>query len=335
MGDLDFSERELTPAYFLVRRILYFFPTLLAVVTITFLLIHLAPGDPAQFLVGQGGSPELYEFYREKFGLNRPLYEQFFIYMIRLAHGDLGYSLVFRRPVIDVITERASNTLLLTISAVTFALVTGTISGVISSTKPHSLRDKVLTVLSGLAYSIPNFWMGLIFILIFGVYVNILPLGGVASLELQPTLFHAAVDRLAHLILPTVTLGAFLFALISRYTKANMLEVLRADYITAARAKGLDERDVLLKHALRNAVLPTITLVGLIAPQLISGAVLVESLFSWPGLGGLLFSSLLFRDYPMLMGVFIVSAIAVVMANLATDIAYSFVDPRIRYEPVS
>jgi len=316
----------------LSRRIIYAIPTLFAVIALNFLLIHMSPGDPVVILAGeQATNPEYLDMMRHLYGLDKPLHEQFLIYLSKAVRGDLGYSWRYKEPVLTLIVERLPATLLLTVSSVVFATLVGVVLGVYASRKPYSLGDNLLTISSITGYSMPIFWLGLMAILIFSLNLNLFPVGGLRTIGAPVSGIGAVIDIVHHLVLPVVVLGTNTLALIARLTRGNMLEVLGMDYIVTARSKGLSESAVFYKHALRNAILPIVTVVGLQARWLFAGAILTETTFSYPGMGRLMFESLLFRDYPTIMGVLVVTTILVIFANLIADALYSFLDPRIRY----
>lgn len=317
---------------YIAKRLLQFIPSLLGIIIITFVIIHAAPGDPVYYLAGEFASAEYIEGLRVKLGVDKPLLEQFSIYLKTVLQGDLGYSLIYNEPVWDAIASRAPATILLGVTSLTIALAIGIILGVISARKPYSLVDNFVTTLAVLGYSLPLFWMGMMAILLFSLKLHWFPIGGLMTLRVQLTGIAYIVDILKHLILPSFCLGTIHFAIIARLTRSNMIEQLSQDYIMTARAKGLSERTVIFKHALKNALLPIITVTGLNMGLLLSGTVLIETVFSWPGLGRLMYDALFTRDYPMLMGMFIVVSTSVLVANLITDFVYTFFDPRILYD---
>lgn len=317
---------------YVAKRLLQFIPSLLGIIIITFVIIHSAPGDPVYYLAGEFAEPDYIEELREKLGLNKPLLEQFSIYLKTVLRGDLGYSLVYNEPVLNAIVSRAPATILLGMTSMTIALALGIILGVIAARKPYSLVDNVVTTLSVLGYSLPYYWLGMMSIMLFSLKLHWLPLGGLKTLRVQLTGIAYIFDILKHLILPSFCLGTIQFAIIARLTRSNMIEHLSQDYIITARAKGLSEITVIFKHALKNALLPIITVAGMNIGLLLSGAVLIETVFSWPGLGRLMYDALYTRDYPMLMGMFIVVSASVLVANLITDFIYTFFNPRIRYD---
>jgi len=315
-----------------LERLAFGFGLLLAVLILNFLLIHLAPGDPVQFLVGEmgGATDEFVESIRHSYGLDKPLWEQLGIYLLRAAHGDLGSSYYYHAPVIELFLRRAGPTVLLIATATVLALVIGTTVGVFASRKPRGLLSAFVTILSLVGYSAPVFWTGLLLVIVFGTYLPIFPVQGMTDLSLQGSALAHAVDVGRHLFLPALTLSIVYMAQYSRLTRSSMLEVLGADFIRTARAKGVSEFGVVFVHALRNAILPIITITGLHFGNLLSGAVLVETVFNWPGLGTLAFDSILRRDYPTILGLLFFSSVMVVVANILTEACSAWADPRIK-----
>jgi len=305
---------------------------LLAVLVLNFSLIHLAPGDPVQVIAGEmgGASEEVIAALRAKYGLDHSLLEQLFTYLGKVLHGDFGYSYYFNQPVLSLIAQRLPATLYLAASSLIAAVLVGTLLGVISARRPNGLLSHGVTVLSLAGYAAPIFWTGLLLLLLFGSVWPILPVSGMADVVNPKTGFAYALDVATHLVLPSLTLALVFIAQYSRLARVNMIDVLSADYVRTARAKGLPERVVLVKHALRNTLIPIVTVVGLQFGNLFAGAVLVETVFSWPGMGRLVFDSILRRDYPTLMGVLFFSAVMVIAANIITDLVYRLIDPRIR-----
>jgi peptide/nickel transport system permease protein len=303
---------------YLLRRILIALPTLLGVVVLVFLMVRLAPGDPAVLLAGEFATPETLEAIRARYGLDRSLPEQFLIYLEALLRGDLGESARSRRPVLEELKTYFPNTLELASAAILVAVLTGIPLGVLAALRPGSGLDLSVMVLALLGVSMPVFWFGLLAILIFSVGLGWFPVAGKGTL--------------AHLVLPAITLGINATALLARMTRGTLLEVLSQDYIRTARAKGLAERVVIFKHALRNALIPVVTVVGLEFGTLLSGAVITETIFAWPGLGQLLVGSILARDYPVVQGAVLLVAISFVLINLLVDLLYATIDPRVRYD---
>jgi len=316
-----------------LRRLVLAFGLLLAVLAVHFTLIQSAPGDPAMVIAGEmGGADEAaMAAIRKNYGLDKPLPEQFFTYIGRSLGGDLGTSYTYNRPVKDLILDRLGPTVLLVLTALLGAILIGTLMGVMASRRPDSLFSGVVTVFSLIGYAMPVFWTGILLVILFGKVWPIMPIAGMRDVRLAGGgAWASALDVLHHLVLPAVTLGLIYLAQYSRLARASMLEVLGSDYIRTARAKGLGDGAVTFKHALRNAMMPLVTIAGLQFGNLISGAVLVETVFSWPGLGTLALDAILGRDYPTLLGVLTFSSVLVIVANLITDLSYRWIDPRLR-----
>ena len=321
---------------FLIRRILQSIPVLIAITMITFGLIHSIPGGPtARLELDADIKPEDIARIKANMGLDQPVWRQYLIWMglmptsqgeyNGLIQGDLGVSYLDQTPVARNILERVPNTLLLSITSLVISLALAIPIGVWSAVKQHSMFDNVSTVLSTAGISIPSFWFGLIAILLFSVKLRWLPSGSMYTLGQEKT----TADMLKHLLMPAAILSILNIAGWSRYTRASMLEVIRQDYVRTARAKGLVERLIILRHALRNALIPIATLLGLSLPGLVSGALITETIFAWPGMGRLTFDAARNRDYPIIMGTLLVSTVLVIGGNLLADIAYTFLDPRI------
>jgi peptide/nickel transport system permease protein len=318
----------------LLSRLLQGFGLVLAVIVLNFVLVHAAPGDPVETIAGASGgmSEELKTQLRAQYGLDKPLPVQLAVYLGKVASGDLGYSYFFNVPVSGLIAERVPATLLLVVASVLVAFLVGTALGVLSSRKPNGLLSQAITVLSLVGFAAPVFWTGIMLVILFASVVPLFPVGGMRAIESVSGIGGVSdvLDVLHHLVLPTLTLALVYLAQYSRLARASMLDVLGSDFIRTARAKGLAERVVLYKHALRNAVLPVITILGLQFGNVMAGAILVETVFNWPGLGRLAFESVLRRDYPTILGVLLFSSIVVVIMNQLTDLAYRLVDPRIK-----
>lgn len=307
-------------------------PLLLGVITINFLIIHLAPGDPVQVLIGDmPAPPEYVAALRNQFGLDQPLPVQLAVYFKEVLQGNLGYSFFYRQSVTTVIAERLPATLYLMVSAYVLSAAVGIACGVVSSRKPYSVQDNAISVLSLLLYSVPVFWLGQMLLLAFSIKLNLFPTSGISSVREGYTGWQYALDVCYHLVLPVIALASRSIALISRLTRSSMLEVMSEDYIITARAKGLSERRVLLGHGLRNALLPVVTVLGLDFGFMLAGSVLVETVFGWPGIGRLMFDSIFARDYPVLMGILLMVSVMVIVSNLLTDIVYMLLDPRVRH----
>ncbi|MFH1092198.1 MAG: ABC transporter permease [Pseudomonadota bacterium] len=316
----------------LVRRLLYAVILLVAVLVLNFTLIHIAPGDPAQVIAGEmgGATEELMNQIRVAYGLDKPVIVQLAVYLKKVAGGDLGYSFYFNRPVTELIIQRVSATILLVSTSLILALFMGTFLGILASKKPEGTFSHIITVFSLLGYSTPVFWTGMMLLILLASWIPLFPVSGMYDVAKEGTGIMRLLDILHHLVLPMLTLAITYMASYSRMARASMLDVMGSDYIRTARAKGLSEGMVVYKHALKNAVLPIITLAGLQMSYLFSGAVLVETVFNWPGLGRLVFESILRRDHPTVLGILFFSTFIVIIANLLTDLAYRLVDPRIR-----
>lgn len=301
---------------YLVRRILLLFLVLFGVVTLVFFLIHLIPGDPVDIMLGDQALAADKDVLREALGLDQPLGTQYLGYLGGLLSGDLGQSVHSRRPVLAEIWERFPATVELMLGAMLVALLMALPLGIISALRPYGWLDGSSMLISFLGISIPNFWLGPILIMVFSVQLGWLPVNERGGIE--------------HLILPAITLGTAMAAMLSRMIRASLLEVLDEEYITNARAKGLPETRVIFKHALRNALIPVITIIGLQVGVLLSGAIITEAIFDWPGLGSLLLEGIYSRNYPLVQGCILVIATVYVLVNLTTDIAYAWADPRVR-----
>ena len=315
-------------ARYALRRVLQAMPLLLGITLGIFLLIRLVPGGPLSAYEGNPDvTPQDLARLRQQLGLDAPLPVQYVRWLGHLGRGDLGWSLVTHRPVTSMIAERLGNTAYLMGLALALTFAIALPAGIISARRQYSWFDHAVTTMSFAGFSMPTFWSGLLAILVFSVWLRWLPAGGMYTVGEAFSL----ADRLRHLVLPLGILTLFSAARYTRYLRASMLEVLGQDYIATARAKGLGERVVIQKHALKNATIPVVTIVALDLPQLFSGALITETMFSWPGMGRLFWEATLRLDYPVLMAVMTVSATLVVLFNLAADLAYGFLDPRIRY----
>jgi peptide/nickel transport system permease protein len=314
------------------RRLLHAFLLILAVLVLNFFLIHAAPGDPADVIAGEmgGATEEMMADIRKTYGLDKPIYVQLGVYLGRALQGDLGQSFFYNAPVLDLVLGRAGATILLVTTALLFAIFVGTSLGVLASHKPKGIVSGLVTLVSVIGYSAPIFWTGLMLVILFAWVYPIFPISNMFDITKDTGFFGYILDVMHHLVLPSLTLGIVYLAQYARLTRASMLEILSSDYIRTARAKGVAETKVYGHHALRNAVLPVVTIAGLQFGSIISGAVLVETVFSWPGLGTLAFDSILARDYPTVLGILFFSSVLVILANLVTDFVYRLVDPRIR-----
>src|SRR5215467_2802097 len=314
----------------LIRRLLISIPVLLGVTILGFLFVRLAPGDPVRMMVNPeymaGGAEEYIAQRRAELGLDKPLPVQYIAWLTEVSRGNLGYSFFDRRPVGDIIKERVLPTIELMGTALLLALVIGVPVGLLSAVHQYSALDYTAAVLSLAAISTPSFFLGLAAIYIFSLKLNLLPTSGMYSAGAPRSIF----DDLHHLILPAAILGLNLSGPFVRYARSSLLEVIRQDYLTTARAKGLPGRLVVVRHAFPNALIPLITVVGIQVPALFAGAVVVEQIFSWPGMGQMALASITQRDYPLLTGFILIVAVLVLLSNLLADIAYAVVDPRIR-----
>lgn len=312
---------------YIIRRMLIAIPVLIGVTIFNFFIINLAPGNPVDMFVNPNMSAADIEAKKEALGLNDPLWEQYGRWMVNILHGDFGYSFSTYEPVLDNIASRLVPTLLLMGTALIIAYLIAIPVGIISATKQYSVIDYLTTTFSFFGISIPNFFLGLGAIYLFAIVFPIFPTGGMNTLGSSG----GFVDTFMHLVLPAMVLGTAIAGSMVRYVRSSMLEVLGQDYLRTARAKGLREFLVNNKHALRNALIPIVTIIGLEIPLLIGGAVVTEQIFQWPGLGQLTIQSIGSRDYPMLMALNFIAAFTVLFSNLLTDVMYSVVDPRIKY----
>ena len=324
------SAQNATLSTFILRRFAAAVPMIVAVVTINFLLIHLAPGDPTTVFFGDFvPSQEQVQELSHRLGLDRPLHVQYFTYLVTLLQGDLGFSYVAQTPVLSLIAGRVGATALLMLSSLAVFTALGVSLGSFVARRPYSPADNINAVLSLVGYSIPVFWLGQIALLLFSLQLGVLPTQGMVNVRAGYQGWDHIKDVALHLVLPAAVLGMRYLAINSRLMRASMIEALGQDYVVAARAKGLRERTVQF-HAFRNAVIPVVTILGTNIGELLSGSVLIEIVFGWPGLGRLMYDAIFARDYPVLMGLFVFISAGVVAANLITDIAYGALDPRVR-----
>ncbi len=309
---------------YILKRIILLIPVLFLVSIISFSILYIIPGDPAQTILtgpGGGADPKAVEEFRIQMGLDKPLYIQYIRWLNNILHGNFGYSYLTKQPVIDPILSRFQATLKLAIASMILSLIISIPIGIISAIKQYSVIDNISMIGALLGVSMPNFWQGLLLILLFAVYLGWFPVAG-----------YGAHGDLEHLLLPAITLGTSSAAITTRLMRSSMLETLGQDYIQAARAKGLSERIVIGKHALKNALIPVVTMAGLNFGYLLDGSVVVETIFAWPGIGKLMVDSIYMRDYPMIQGCILFVAIIYIFVNLMVDILYTYLDPRIRYE---
>jgi ABC-type dipeptide/oligopeptide/nickel transport system permease component len=305
-------------ARYLVRRLLLTIPVLLGVATLVFALIHLVPGDPAQAMLGEGASQEEVARLRTSLGLDRPLATQYAAFLSGLVRGDLGTSFRYNTPVTQQITARLGNTATLALAAMAIAIVFAIPLGIVAAVFRGRAPDHLAMTIALAGISMPNFWLGPLMAILFAVYLGWLPVSGTGS----P----------AHLVLPAVTLGAALSAILARMTRASLLEELRELYVLAARARGLSGARAVLHHAFRNSLIPVVTIIGLQFGAVLTGTIITETIFAWPGLGRLLIQAINFRDYPLVQGCILFISVTYVVMNLLTDLTYGLLDPRIRYQ---
>lgn len=316
---------------YVVRRLLQVIPTALGIVTLTFVLVHLAPGDPALDFAGEGADQSQIDAARSYLGLDRPLPEQYVTYVRRLLGGDLGVSFVHRRPVLAVIGDRLPATLLLTGTAMAFSSVAGLALGLLAARRPGSRTDLGVSTLALGGYSLPAFWLAQLAILVVALRAGILPAGGMNDARAGYTGLAAAVDTARHLVLPALVLCVSEVALLLRVTRTGLVAESGREYLRAARARGLSRDQAFTRHALPNALLPVITVIGGRVGFLVSGAVLVEAVFNWPGLGRLLVEAGQSGDHPVILGMVLLVSLSVIVVNVVTDLVFARIDPRIRY----
>lgn len=315
------------------RRLLQTIPVMFVIVLINFFLIHAAPGDPVHALIGtMETTPEYIAQVRREFGLDEPLLQQLMTYLLKVAQLDLGYSLRFRQPVLDLILERLPATLLLMGTALLFSSVIGILLGVIAARRPYGFTDNVATLLALGGYSMPVFWLGQLLLLTFALHHPWFPVQGMVSMRAPSEGWGRFVDILHHLVLPAVAYGIYHLTLIYRLTRIKMIETFTQDYLITARAKGVSESRLIFRHALPNAMLPIITVIGHNLGFMLAGSVLVETVFGWPGMGRLMFEGIGARDFPLLLGLFVVISFFVIIGNVLTDLVYALVDPRIVFK---
>lgn len=319
---------------YFIKRLLEMIPTIIGITLISFFIIHLAPGKPTDILAELNPkiTPEAREKLEKYYGLDKPIITQYGIWLKRVVKLDFGDSFsTDKRPVWDKIKERLPITIIINVLSLILVILIAIPIGVSSATHQYSLYDKITTVAVFVGFAIPTFWLALLLMILFGIYLDWLPISGIRSLDYDNLSAGGKVwDLASHLILPVLLEAFGGLAGLSRYMRSNMLEVIRADYITTARAKGLSERVVIYKHAMRNALLPVITILGLSVPGLIGGSVIFETIFAIPGMGQLFYMSVMMRDYPLIMGILTIGAILTLIGNLMADVGYAVADPRIR-----
>ncbi len=313
---------------YIARRLLLLVPVLLGVSIVVFMVLHLSPGDPAEIMLGSQATQEDLARLRLELGLTEPLYVQYLWWVGHVLRGDLGRSLWMKRPVLEEVLRRFQATLVLTASALLLSTLGGIALGVASAMRPHSWLDRVSAVTSLFGASMPVFWLGIVLMVVFSLWLGWLPASGMWASYGGGDLR----DLAAHLVLPAVTLAAASMTIIARLTRSTMLDILGQDYIRTARAKGLVEGSVVFRHGLKNALIPIVTVVGVQAGYLLGGAVLTETVFAWPGVGLLMVQGILARDFPVVQGCVLAIALTFVLINLAVDLLYAYLDPRIQYE---
>jgi peptide/nickel transport system permease protein len=332
--------------WYVTKRILLLIPVLLGVSILSFSLIQLAPGDPARTMAGEHASPQTIAAIREKYGLDKPVTTQYWIWLKKVLKGDLGRSIVSNERVTKEILDRFPNTLELTFFSMFIAIAVGAVAGIVSASRQYSALDYATMGIALFGVSMPVFWLGIMLMMIFGVFLRWLPIGGridtlipftrITGLYLLDSVlawnWRAFASSLRYLVLPSAALATIPMATIARVTRSSMLEVLRQDFIRTERAKGLPERSVIYKHAARNALLPVVTVIGLEFGLLLAGAILTETIFAWPGIGRYVVNAVRMRDYPAVQGCVLFFAFTFVVVNLLTDLLYVLIDPRIKYE---
>jgi len=322
--------------WYILKRLLQAIPLLLGIITVTFFIVRLAPGDPMDIYLDEDRGqidPQAIELLRQKYGLDQPIHIQYVKWVANVARGDLGESFRYRRPVSQLLAEAIPYTLQLTILAVVLDALIGITLGIISAVKQYSVLDKIVTLGSLVIYAIPGFWLALMLVLVFSVNLGWFPTSQTRSMDYGFLSFSGKVlDRLWHLVLPVFVLGVASAASTARYMRNRLLEVLNEEYVLSARARGFRERVVILNHALRNALIPIITIYGMKLPFLLGGAAIIESIFAWPGMGRLAVEAVSGRDYPLLMATITMGAVMTVFGNLLADLTYVWVDPRVSYE---
>lgn len=315
-------------AIYAARRLLAVIPVLFGISIVVFLLVRLIPGDPAATMAGPLATPEELRQVREALGLEEPIPVQYSLWIQRAVRGNLGRSIAEGVPVTQIITQRFKNTAILASAAIVIATVLGGTAGIIAALKPRTFTDKIVTTGALLGNSMPSFWLGIILIVVFSLNLGWLPSAGMYDVRSDQKSFG---DLLLHLILPAITLGAASAGIIARMTRSSMMDVLNQDYIRTARAKGVRRGGVVTHHALRNACIPVLTVIGLQVGFLLGGAAIVETVFAWPGLGSAMFQAISKRDLPLIQGGVLFVAVVFVFVNLGVDLLYGFLNPRIRY----
>ncbi len=319
-------------ARYMGRRLLTGLLAVFIVLILNFLLIHLAPGDPVRIMAGTDNpSPEMIEALQEKYGLDQPLYVQFGSYLKNLLHGDLGTSITYNRPVIGVIMERMGASLLLALTSAILALVLGTLLGLFASRHSGSWLDRLVSSVAQFFYAMPSFWLGLMVILIFSSWLKLLPTSGMEDMRQSYTGFAHVLDVARHMILPVGTLTLIQIPVYMRIFRSSVTQIEAEDFVTTFRAAGMSEKRIFNRYVFRNAILPTVTIFGIHLAYIVTGEALIEIVFAWPGIGRLMLDAIMSRDYPLLMGIYIMLSVAVAVVMLLLDLVYAVLDPRIRY----
>ena len=312
---------------YILRRLLMLVPVMLGVATVVFLVIHISPGDPILLMLGADATPEAIAELRHELGLDQPLYMQYFKWLGNMLKGDFGRSIWMDRPVLPEVLRRFKATIILAAFGLIVATILGIIIGVISGIKQYSIFDKISMLFALFGVSMPVFWLGLMFIIFFGVKLGWLPVSGMHS-----PAGGGFFDMCRHLILPGLALSARSVGIVARLTRSTVLDVIRLDYVRTARAKGLNQLQIISRHVIKNTLIPVVTVIGAQAGILLSGAVLVETVFAWPGLGRLMYQGILRRDFPLVQGAVLFSAGVFALVNLLVDLSYTYLDPRIKYK---
>jgi peptide/nickel transport system permease protein len=319
--------------HYLIRRTVQMLPLLLFISALIYLLLYLMPGDPLYRMLEDVPNlrPQDYDRLRKLYGLDDPFYVQYWKWLWQLIQLNPGYSREYGQPVVDIILPALKNTLVLTVVAVIIGKSLAILAGVFSAVRQYSIGDYLLTALTFIAYSVPAFWLGLMLIIVFSVKLGWFPTSGMVTPDIAPGTWEATVDWIKHLVLPVTVLATSEIIQVQRFMRSSLLEVLRQDYLTTARAKGLSERVVITRHALKNALIPVVTIIAITMPRVIGGSAVVETVFAYPGMGRLLFTSIMGNDYVVAMTVVMIIAVTVVFCNLLADVLYGWLDPRIRY----
>ena len=318
---------------YVCKRVLLALITVSVALVINFALIHLAPGDPTKVLAGSGHpSPEMEAALTVKYGLDKPLYVQFFSYVKNLLHGDLGNSYVYNQPITKLIAERFGPSSLLALTSALLAAILGTLLGLVTSTRQDSILDRVINGISYFFYSMPSFWLGMMAILIFSTTLRTLPTSGMISMRASYTGMAYVLDVMKHMILPVGTLTVIQIPVYLRIFRTSVSQTMTEDFITTFRAVGMDEKKIFRRYVFKNSILPTITVFGINLAYTVMGSALIEVVFAWPGIGRVMLDAIGKRDYPLLMGIYLVLSISVALVTMITDLVYAAVDPRIRYK---